>query len=152
MEKETDQVRRSDWETLFNDATPAEREEAVIYMLRLIEKRENSIIELCKSNPLQLEALPISKLREIADRAIEEAHALIIGTHPDTIDILLALESLMIFSYSTAEPTAAELRDTITDIRAIWTAGGPVEDHTRPPSMLIASEGQDDQSVSTETK
>lgn len=130
-----------EWESLFEQATPAEREEILFHMLMKIEKRENSIIELCKENPLHLEALPISKLKEMAVIASEDAHALILVTHPDTAEILTSLEGLVIFGLSTQEPTAAEIRDTIADISSVWTAAGsPVEDHdSRPHSMLISS-------------
>lgn len=139
---------QNDWESLFNKCTPAEREEILFHMLSFVEARESKsqkeTIDLCRENPKHLETLPASKLRQIAGMVSEDAHSLIVSTHPDTADILLALEGLTAFSVSADEPTLAEMRDTITDIQAVWiAAGGHYESELlKPEFMLIASREQ----------
>lgn len=148
---------QNDLESLFNKCTPTEREEILFHMLSFVEARESEsqkeTIKLCKENPKHLETLPASKLREIAGVVLEDAHSLIVSTHPDTEDVLLALEGLTAFSVSADEPTLADMRDTITDIQAVWVAaGGHYESELLKPSLMLIASKERKQEGGTDDK
>lgn len=150
---QNDQVRQTDWRYLFEKLTASEREEVTFFMLSRLESRRRGVVELCRESPKHLESLSVSHLREVAALVSDEARALLVSVHPDTTDLLSALEGLTVFGLSTDEPTFSEIRDTITDIESIWKmAGGNYEaDLLKEPEMLIAKKSQKP-AVSTETE
>lgn len=140
---QNDQVKQTDWQYLFEKLTATEREEVTIFMLKTLEDRDKDVIALCKENPKHLDSLPLQKLRKIAALVSEDAHALIVETHPDTEEVLYALEGLTVFSLSTDDPTLGEMKDVVSDIESIWiTAGGHYEsDLVKPASLAGRRQG-----------
>jgi hypothetical protein len=123
----------NEWVDLFNMATPAERQEAIKRMVQTIETREHAEYNLCKANPKQLDALPITNLRELADIVTVGARGLILSAlyfseYPELVDVLHALEGLNSFTSSKDEPTASEIKDTLAYIQIVWAEEKKIED------------------------
>jgi hypothetical protein len=122
-----------EWEKLFNMATPAERYEITVMMFQTIEARRQAEYDLCKADPKQLESMPVTRLRELADIVTVGARGLILSAlafsgYSELVDVLHALEGLNSFTASKDEPTASEIKDTLAYIQIVWTEEKKIED------------------------
>jgi hypothetical protein len=112
------------WKALYDACTPADREEIAFIMLRKIDARRREKLAALMANPRQLESMPVSDLREVADVGVEDAHAFLVSALPDYAGLLVSLECLTAFSLAKDEPTAADLRDVVSSLEDVWKAAG----------------------------
>lgn len=133
MNADNDSVKFSDWHYVYNKATPAERLEITVMMLKTIEARQNAEYDLCKADPKHLESMPITRLRELADIVTVGARGLILSAlafsgHSELIEVLHAIEGLNSFTASKDEPTASEIKDTLAYIQIVWAEEKKITD------------------------
>jgi len=115
----------AEWANLYEQANPQERSEAVEWMIRKIEDRQEEIFYLCQSNPKHLENLPAERLREVANTVQGCAHAYIFvalsqSGDKDIIPVWDAYQGLVTFGTAKDAPTMSELREAIDDIKAVF--------------------------------
>ena len=125
------------WQELYNACTASEREEIVNLMQSLSERRQQETLTLCKSNTKHLSALPISKLREIANLVSLEAHLYILSACPEKRDLLHALEGLTVFNLTKEEPTAWDIQDAIDYIKTVWAEETAMQTTTKAKGKAL---------------
>ncbi len=136
MNSDPDSIYLSDWEYLFNLATPAERKEITFLMLEKIEDRQEQVLNMCKANPKHLETLPAARLRDIAATVNIGGRLLLLASLHMSGDAFLApvldaYETLTAFNVSKDEPTASDLHEVIGGIKAVWDAEDKIHEENK---------------------
>ena len=111
-------------EALFEQCTNEERQSLVMFIMEMRETRRREKMSLLMADPRHLVFLPLEKLREVSDFALEDAHSWMIEKYPEAKDMVYALEVLTIFSMNKSEPTTQDLHDVVTTIEDVWKAAG----------------------------
>ncbi len=117
---EHEEIKAFDFENLYNKLTPAERIEAVFFMLQSIEARRADAVKAYKADPARLNDLSLSELRKMAEEARQEAYDNILTAFPQTATLMLDLECLTAFSTSEDAPTISDLLDVKSSLEDVW--------------------------------
>lgn len=120
------------WQSLYDACTPKEREEMITTMLMRIEIRQSESVEVYKRDPGLLTGLSVPALRDVAEKAANDAHRWIVTTYPDLTTLLIAYECLISFSISKDETiNYNDLTDIISSLKDVWNS---VSTETKGPS------------------